>query len=565
MTYLEAVPETQSAVQLIGPEQLVLNERKGVPVPGPYELLVKVEAVGLCFSDVKLAKQFSGHPRKDDIISGIGREVLDGCRSYVPGQKAGVPGHEVACRIVAVGNKVRRHRLGERCLVQTDYRSLLTKGSNAAFGYTFEGGLQEYVLLDERVTIEPGTGERYLIPVPETLSASAIALVEPWSCVENAYASSDRRHLLPGGRLLVVAAPGHQVLGLAEAAEPQGPPPSAVAVVADPSQRDALAGTAWPFSSADDLSVLPDEAFDDIVYFGADKATIEVLSDKLAYGGMANIVLGGKSVGARPSIGVGRVHYGLTRWVGTAGGWAAASYAVVPESGEVRPNDRVLVTGAAGPMGQMHVIRVLCSGVEGISVVAADIDTHRLDALRQKAEPYARRNGVPLRLVNTRTEPLEGWFSYQVLLVPSGVLVAAALDVADVGALVDIFAGIPAATRQEVDLDGYIQRRCFMFGTSGSVIRDMKALLTKVASGQLDTNVSVDAVSGMAGAIDGLGALEKQTMAGKVVIYPALHNLGLVRLVDLAERFPSVGRKLEDGQWTASAETELLRVAGAAP
>ena len=43
---------------------------------------------------------------------------------------------------------VRHHALGERVLVQTDYRHLPTASSNAAFGYNFEGALQEYVVLD---------------------------------------------------------------------------------------------------------------------------------------------------------------------------------------------------------------------------------------------------------------------------------------------------------------------------------------------------------------------------------------------------------------------------------
>ena len=223
MRQIEALPEAQYSVQLVGPAHLVLNTEKEVAPPGPHEILVRVESVGLCFSDVKLSKQFSSHPRKDPVVSGISQDVLEGCQSYVPGERPGVPGHEVACRIVAVGTDVTRHRVGERCLVQTDYRNLLTRGSNAAFGYTFEGGLQEYVILDERVVIEPGTGERYLIPVPEDLSASAVALVEPWSCVENAYASTDRRTLLAGGRLLVVADRGREVAGLRAAARPGRP------------------------------------------------------------------------------------------------------------------------------------------------------------------------------------------------------------------------------------------------------------------------------------------------------------------------------------------------------
>ena len=123
--------------------------------------------------------------------------------NYVPGDTPTVPGHEAVVRIVKVGPGVDRYKIGERFIVETDYRWLPTDKSNAAFGYNFEGGLQEYVLLDERVITSP-EGESMLIPAPEDLSASALALVEPWACVENAYTEVQRRTLKPGGRLLVV-------------------------------------------------------------------------------------------------------------------------------------------------------------------------------------------------------------------------------------------------------------------------------------------------------------------------------------------------------------------------
>ena len=147
----------------------------------------------------------------------------------MPGDLPTVPGHEVAGRIVAVGAAVERHVVGERVLVQTDYRHLATPGSNAAFGYNFEGGLQEYVLLDERMIIEPGTGERFLIPVDEEPSGSAIALLEPWACVEASYASRERATLRRGGRLLVVAESGRATDGLATLVA--AAPPAGVTVV----------------------------------------------------------------------------------------------------------------------------------------------------------------------------------------------------------------------------------------------------------------------------------------------------------------------------------------------
>jgi len=173
-----SIPEKQCAVQLVAPDQLRVNDAKPVFAPGPHQILCQVEVCGLCFSDLKLLKQFSGHARKSSVMSGIDAEALSEMPNYVPGDKPVVPGHETVVRIVKTGPGVAHHKVGDRFLVQTDYRWLPTAGSNAAFGYNFEGGLQEYVLMDERVIISP-EGESMLIPVPEDLSASALALVEP--------------------------------------------------------------------------------------------------------------------------------------------------------------------------------------------------------------------------------------------------------------------------------------------------------------------------------------------------------------------------------------------------
>jgi HD-like signal output (HDOD) protein len=88
----------------------------------------------------------------------------------------------------------------------------------------------------------------------------------------------------------------------------------------------------------------------------------------------------------------------------------------------------------------------------------------------------------------------------------------------------------------------------------------MKIVLRKVESGQLNTNCSVDAISGMAGAAEGIAAVENRTLAGKIIVYPMLHDLGLIPLNKIGERFPTVAAKLDNGQWTREAELELLRV-----
>ncbi len=164
--------------------------------------------------------------------------------------------------------------------------------------------------------------------------------------------------------------------------------------------------------------------------------------------------------------------------------------------------------------------------------------------------------------MNTQREKAGGPFSYIALMAPVGALVANAIQDAADGALINIFAGIPAPVKHELDLDTYMARRAYMFGTSGSTIDDMKIVLGKVVKGTLDTDVSVDAISGMAGAVDGIAAVENRTLAGKIIVYPLLHEVGLVPLKALAGTFPTVAEKLDSGKWCKAAEDELKRVAG---
>ncbi|MFP4106637.1 MAG: alcohol dehydrogenase catalytic domain-containing protein [Phycisphaerae bacterium] len=542
-----AIPQTQHAVQLVGPDKLELNTEKSVPTPGPHQILARVEAVGLCFSDLKLLKQFSDHPRKSEIVRGIDFAALSELPSYVPGEEPTVPGHEVVCDILQVGEEVTHYSAGERVLVQADWRFLKTAGSNGAFGYNFEGGLQEYVLFDERVVVDPETDERFLVSVEKGLSSSAVCLVEPWACVEDSYVTNERQTVKAGGKLLVVRQDDVCCVdSVSGAFSPDGKPAEMTVMDAD----------------LEKIAELDDQAYDDIIYFGTEKETIDALNDKLAIQGIFNIVLCNGEIGEKVSVGVGRVHYGMTRWIGTPGCDAAESYKAIPETGEIADGDRVMIVGAGGPMGQMHTIRTLACGKKDLKVVATDLDDSRLESLETKTRPVADANGVEYRLVNTKTNPLDEKFTYFELMAPIGALVEQAIDRSMPGTRINIFAGIPAPTRHDLDMDRYIRNGCFMFGTSGSTIEDMKIVLRKVTDGQLETNLSVDAVSGMAGAVDGIKAVEQRTMAGKIIVYPELHELPLTPLDELGEKYPSVAEKFDEhGNWTRDAEEELLRVA----
>jgi hypothetical protein len=365
------------------------------------------------------------------------------------------------------------------------------------------------------------------------LSASAVALIEPWACVEDSYAEKQRQSLNDGGKLLVV---GETAVDAGRVANLPGKPKAAA------------------FVTAAELAALPDAAHDDVVYFGSNPATVEKLFPKIAAGGLFVIVQCSGKFGRPVNSQIGRVHYGSIRVIGTAGSEPALALAAIPRTAEIRPNAKINIIGAAGPMGTMHVIRDLCQGVPGVTVFAGDLNDERLATLQKLTEPLARQNRVTLRPYNPSRDKFADKFDYCVLLAPVAALAAQAVAAAAASAVINIFAGIPAETTVDLDLDAYIEKQLYFVGTSGSVLEDMKQVLAKVVARRLNTDLSVAAVAGLDGAIEGIRAVEKNLLPGKILVYPSCRGLKLTPLAELGSEVP-----LADGRWNRQAEEALLK------
>ena len=87
----------------------------------------------------------------------------------------------------------------------------------------------------------------------------------------------------------------------------------------------------------------------------------------------------------------------------------------------------------------------------------------------------------------------------------------------------------------------------------------MATMLRQTESGEVDTDRSVAAISGIYGVHEGLQAVIDNVYPGKIVVYPQITDLGLVSLDRLREVAPTVASLLRDGRWWCKeAEEELL-------
>jgi len=160
------IPPTLRAWNLYGAglENLRL-ETMPMPAPAADELLVRIDAFGVCASDWKMISQGEAHARMR------GSDLKN---------HPTVPGHEVSLTVVKVGQALGgKYKVGQRFAIQAD---IYVKGENIAYGYKLRGADQQYQTLGPMIH-----AGGYLLPVAPGLGYAQAALAEPWACVYHAY------------------------------------------------------------------------------------------------------------------------------------------------------------------------------------------------------------------------------------------------------------------------------------------------------------------------------------------------------------------------------------------
>jgi L-iditol 2-dehydrogenase len=171
LSAVHPIGDTMRAWVLGDADELTLTT-KPVPRPGRSEVLVRIDAVAICATDLEIIRD--GSPA-----------MIEGAKPF---NKNFTPGHEYMGTIAALGSGVDEYRVGERVTVEIHagcgqckrcrqgmYTSCLNYGKNygavnkghRANGFTTDGGFAEYAVNNINT----------LVRVPDTMSDEEATLV----------------------------------------------------------------------------------------------------------------------------------------------------------------------------------------------------------------------------------------------------------------------------------------------------------------------------------------------------------------------------------------------------
>lgn len=529
-----------------------------VPIPsfGADELLVRHDACGLCFSDIKIIRLGEEHPR-------IYRNMKE---------NPVVLGHEVSITVVGVGENLKnQYKPGDRFILQAD---IFVDGVGYAYGYEIQGGLSEYNVIDQRIL--NGDHGNYLIPIrPETGYAES-ALVEPWACVIAAYYLQYRTGIKEDGTAWFIGPENGREFSISQGMDTTAHPARIRLTnmegdfgrwLRTQAERLGIAVEEIPQVESPNSDISPEQQADDIILLSPTPELIERVSPYLAYHGIMALATK-KPLSRAVNVDVGRIHYNRWVFIGGISSDIAQLYSHTPVRSALKKGGRALFVGAGGPMGRMHVQHAIESANPPKTIVCSDVSDDRLNDLCISYAEEAKEKGIEWLCVNpTHQEAYDqdmhrfkaDGFDDIIVLAPIPAVISDSSKWLGNKGVMNIFAGVARGTTAELDLNDAIFKDARVIGHSASSIEDMITMLNEVESGQLSTNRSVAAIGSLDAVPDGLQALLDATFPGKVVIFPMIKHLPLTSVTDLEKVLPAVHAKLKNGrEWTKEAEEALL-------
>ena len=550
-----SVPEKMLAWPLFGAGMEKLGKADQpcqIPVPsiGEDELLVKIDAIGLCFSDVKLIRAGEEHPRV--ISKNLGEDPV-------------IPGHEAVMTVVKVGKKMEsKFKPGQRFIIQAD---IYVHGKGIAYGYAINGGMEEYSRIDQRVL--SGDEGCYLLPISDDTPSAVAALMEPWTCVKASYMIDNRTQPKKGGRMLAVFGdqaeykPGSLLTRAA---------PEQITLVHSTAAVQSSFAKAFPRAKMTVAETLPEGEFDDIFLCNVPRTEAEKAAKLGDRGAVVSFI--GEYPDEVWSFDVGRIHYNGWFYQGASGHDLSAAYGRNVRSA-VKPGGVCWLSGGAGAMGQMHTQLAVESANGPARILVTDMDNARIENVRKQLAHKIEARQVEFKTLNPASfaspadferavrEFAPDGFDDIIMLVPVIPVLNDDARYLKADGLMNIFAGIPAGKEGSLNVRMIAQHGVRYIGSSGSKTAHLRHTLEMVEKGELNPVSALAAVGGMKNLKNGLQAVIDAKFPGKTVIFPDCPDMPLTPTAALSTLDDGVAATLDkQGYYTKATETLLKRKFG---
>jgi L-sorbose 1-phosphate reductase len=558
----EKISETQKTWPLYGAglENLGIDGTpvvREVPAFSDDELLMRIDAVSLCYTDVKEIDNGQTHPRL------TGRNLKE---------DPVIPGHEISFIVVGVGkNLANDYKIGDRYTLQPD---VWVDGKSIPFSFGMDGGYRQYAKIGSEIL--NGDAGNYLIPIPDGMTAAAAAITEPWACVEASYRMQYRSALSPDGNALFWGgADMRQGYHLDEDWVVGSKPAAIYACGIHENFKEAV----QILCEANDIRFAEisreeidsqDLLFNDILVFegtAQDVAFLEEHKTKVA----VIAFLCDKDGSQIIDIDLGRLHYDDMLYVGTSSLEISKAYTETIVRTEFKKDGIAWILGAGGPMGRMHLQRAIEAKNGPGTIITSNVTEARFNALRDFFLPLAQKHNKEIFITNPVKKEAEYQAVMEDIMRRGGVddieLMAASSKVVEdscqylaSNGVINLFAGMKRGTKMPVNswmISGEKQIR--FIGHSGSGLDDQKAVVNHYITGDLNPNLSVSAIGGLNQIPDGIRAMKNSVFAGKIVIFPQIEDFPLTSLQDMKSVLPEVAEKLgENDTWNIEAEQAFL-------
>ena len=528
-----------------------------IPTYAEDELLMRIDAVSLCYTDVKEIDAGQTHPRltyrtleKDPIV----------------------PGHEISFTVVGVGDDLKdEYKVGGRYTLQPD---VWVDGKSVPFCFGMDGGYRQYARIGKEIL--HGDAGSYLIPVPEDMPYASSAITEPWACVEAAYRIVYRNSLKAGGRTLILGGETARAGYTLDAAWLSENKPGEMVFSNVPQDLKSALKSVCEKEQVSFTEVEPsvllgsEQKFDDIITLDATSEIVDQAARMLANHGVL-AMMADKPLSDSIEIDAGRLHYDSIYFVGSSKLAVADAYTQTEPRSSLKSKGKTWILGAGGPMGRLHLQRAIESQDGPSVIVASEVTESRYEALIDFFIPFAKKFKKELLIINSVKDKAEyekvmnrimaeGGFDDIQVMVAIPAVIEGALDYAGRGTVVNLFAGLKRGVMAKVNawlISGPQQLR--LIGHSGSALDDQIAVVDRVISGQLKPELSVAAVGGMNQVADGIQAMKDWVYPGKIVIYPHVLDFPLTAIADLEKKIPEIAAYLGEGKtWSQEAEKVFL-------